>query len=246
MTREFDSGLVDELGRPLAFRTAIRNEVIGFLTKTYQLEVDGPQVGILLADGGFIRKISKLAAPLQTFETDEAAKKLFDQLLGQAPAIAVAVGDREVKPAGIGGGRDFSTVEVHVYFYSSHQRSLIARVEADVVATGDGEDLEPEDGADRGLDVAMELAEEMLSGKRLDTERGVVKHMQLKREHIVAADARYVLAEQVWSVGVSRSINLSRGVLQRLLGIHTVVRPATETPESPAAVVFDTELAEES
>jgi hypothetical protein len=111
------------------------------------------------------------------------------------------------------------------------------------VAAGDG-DLEGDDEADQGIDVAMECVEELLTGQRLDTttEGAVVKHLQLKREQDVYTGKMHTIWEQTWLVGVTSTINKNRAITQRITDFHTVLHPPTEPADSPAAVIFDTEM----
>jgi hypothetical protein len=245
--RKLDTGLVDELDRPVAFRTYVRNRVIALLSRRFNENTganDAAGIGILKAHGGFV-DIVKLPGPLPTYDGDEATRQLWSQLLGRAPAISVACGDRDLQPAGIGGYKNMSFLDVHLYFTSNHPRSAMARVEADVRATGDGEDLEPDLTADPGIDVTMEIAEQLLTGQRLDTERWVIKHLQLKRETVALVSNTHVIGEQRYLVGVTRSIDHTRGLVKLLAGINTVVHPP-EDPTSPAAIVFETEVAGET
>src|SRR5690606_10774480 len=124
------------------------------------------------------------------------------------------------QPNGIGGFKHLSFLDVHVYFLHNSARSLMARVEADVVSAGDGEDLEGDPSADPGLDVAMQCAEELLVGQHperpapnppnapsKEVGSGVIRHIELKREEELVTDNQQTLWEQTYAVGISRSID---------------------------------------
>lgn len=229
MTRTFDSGLVQ------ANRTIVRNRVAELLAP------------LLKSNGGFLKAVSRIDAPLEAYDED-GMSQMFATLLGRAPAILVACGDRELKPAGISSGfKNMSFLDVHVYFVNNNARSLLARAEADVVSAGDANAVPPiagDDTADPGIDVAMQCAEELLIGQKLDTETegAVIKHLELKRERVLRVSNRLALWTQNYLVGVTRSINQRRGITQRLLGFNTTIRPDGETAESPATTTFTTEL----
>jgi hypothetical protein len=242
MTRAFDTGLVDALGRPVAVRTYVRNRVIDLLTRRFDAETgeaaaDG--LGILRAHGGWLAAIVKLGGPLPAYNSDEGVQQLWSQLLGQAPAIGLAVGDREVQKSGTSGFRSTSQLDVHLYFVSNHPRSVMARVEADVRATGNGAELAADPTADPGVDVAMELAEELLVGQQ----SGAGKQMQLRRETIGVVNNTHVIAEQRYLVTVERAIDHTRGLIKKLVGFNTLIHPPGDAA-SPASVAFTTELEE--
>lgn len=240
MTRTFDGGLT------VANRTIVRNRIAELLAPLLK--------GNFYLRGaeempGFLRAVVKLAGTLESYNDGEGLQQLYSSLLGRAPAILIACGDRDPKPAGTGGFKHMSTLDVHVYFLNNHPRSLLARVEADIVSTGDAEAEPPivgNDAADPGIDVAMQCAEELLIGQKLDTTSvgGVIKHLELKREQGLHTSNRHSLWMQVYQVGITRSIDKNRAITQKLIGIDTVVRPSGELADSPAAVTFETELRE--
>ncbi len=227
----FDGGL------ELPYRTIVRNAVVELLSP------------LLRANDGFLAAVVKLPDRIQRMD-ENGSMQLFQQLLGRAPAIGVAIGDRVAQPAGISGNRQLTFLDVHVFFINNHARSLMARVEADVTSTGDGELLLATASADPGIDVAMQCAEELLIGRQLErpapqppeapdlgTGKGVIRHLELRREESLITDNQATVWEQTYVVGVSRSINKTRGVLARLLGIDTNIHPPGE-PESPARIEF--------
>lgn len=227
MARTFDTGLV------LANRTVVRNRVAELLSP------------LLRKNGGFLRAIDKLDAPLEAYD-DDGLQELFSLLLGRAPSIVIACGDRDVQPAGA-AFRAMSFLEVHVYFVNNTPRSLIARAEGDVVSAGSPSHTPPiaaDDTADPGIDVAMQCAEELLIGQRLDTatEGSVIKHLQLKRERPLRASKRAALWSQIYLVGVTRTINATRGLTKKMLGINTTIREADQPAESPSSTTETTEL----
>lgn len=232
----FDGGL------SLPYRTMVRNAVIARLEP------------LLRANEGFLATIVKLPGRLQRLD-DEGSAKLFMQVLGRAPAIGVACGDRTGQSNSHTGKRALTFLDVHIYFLNNSGRSLMARIESDVVSAGDGDELEPNAAADPGLDVAMQCAEELLTGEQLERApvappaapapnagTGVIRHLEFKREEEIVTSNQVTVWEQTYTVGVSRSIDRTRGVL-RLLGIDTTIHPPG-VPLSPARIEFSTEIEE--
>ncbi len=245
MTRQFDSGLL------VAFRTQARNGVIDLLSRRFNADTganDPNGVGILKVHGGFLTSIEKLAGPMAAFQDEQSINNVWGALLGRAPAICVAVGDREVKPAGTSGYRSLAVLDIHLYFINNNQRGMVSRVEADVVSAGDATAdpvIAPNLAADPGIDVMMEVAEELLLGQRVDGDQGVIKQIELHRETIGYVSHTHVIAEQRYRATVSRSINHNRGRVVKLLGITTVLHPPAADSSSPAAVTFETPIAED-
>lgn len=235
--RAFDSGL------EVANRTLVRNTVVELLApmlKTYVHPVTNAP------EPGFLASIVKLDIPLENYD-DEGLVPLLQGILGRTPAIAVAIGDDENKPAGIGGKQWTSYVDVHLYFFNNTMRSIVSRIEADVVSTGDTE-LDPplaaSVAADPGIDVAMQCAEELLIGEQPDTStvHGVIKKLVKKRTRAVQSNNRLTIWTQQYLVEVTRTINKNRNVVQRLVGFNTVVRESDQPAESPSSVPFTTEV----
>jgi hypothetical protein len=227
----FDGGSVTP------YRTAVRNAVVELLSP------------LLRANGAFLTAIVKLPDRLQRFDT-EAKAQLFAQLLGRAPAMGVVTGDRISQPHGIGGYKQLSFLDVHLYFVHNSMRSLMARVEPDIVSAGDNV-LEGDPTADPGVDIAMQCAEELLVGRQPERPApnppeapstqhgpGVIRYLELKREEGLASDNQLTIWEQTYTVGVSRSIDRTRGVLARVLAIQTNVHPPA-LPSSPARTEFE-------
>ncbi len=224
------------------YRTVVRNAVVERLSP------------LLRTNLGFLAAISKLGGQLRRMD-DEAITQMYTALLGRTPSILVACGDRTAQPNGIGGYKQMTFLDVHVYFVSKHQRSLLARVESDVVSAGVGEVIPPLASADPGIDVAMQCAEELLVGQQLErakpsppaapaageTGTGVIRHMELRREEEFVTNNQITIWEQTYVVQVSRSIDRTRGVLARLLGIDTTIHPPGQ-PASPARVDFSTDF----
>lgn len=225
-------------GHALPYRTITRNKVVELL---------GP---LLRTNGGFLSTIVKLPGRIDRFDGERSAQ-FYGTLLGRQPAIGVACGDRTGQSASVSGNRQLTFLDVHLYFVTSSARSLIARVEADVVALADA-------SADPGIDVAMQCAEELLIGKHperpapappagVSSEHGpgVIRHLEFKREEELASDNQITIWEQVYVVGVPRSIDRTRGVTAKLLSIHTNVHPSGEPDApAPARVEFETVLEE--
>jgi len=218
-------------------RTLVRNKVVELLA---------PMLRSAQPDPGFLAAIVKLDIPLENYD-EEGIVPLLQSLMGRAPAIAIALGDDENKPAGVGGRQWTSFVDVHLYFFNNTMRSIVSRVEADVVSVGDDE-LDPPVAADLkadpGIEVAMQCAEELLIGEQPDTAtvHGVIKKLVKKRARPVQSNNRLSIWTQQYLVEVTRTINKNRNVVQRLLGFNTVVRQSDQPAESPSSVPFTTEV----
>jgi len=240
VARSFDTGL------SIPKRTLVRNKVIELLQPLLKggsyMRGDEPMAG-------FLRAIVKVPGTLQSFnyeDNDSGIKLLYALLLGRTPSIGVALGDRVMKPAGVGGARGFAALDVHLYFVNNHQRSMMARLESDVVSVGDeDEEIEADDEADPGIDVMLECAEELLTAERLDTTQpgAVVKHLELKREEDVYTGRQHCIWMQVWEVGVTSTINKKRAITQRIEGFNTTLPTPGET-DPQAEVDFVTEVSE--
>ncbi|MGE0547613.1 MAG: hypothetical protein AB7R00_11175 [Kofleriaceae bacterium] len=219
MTRTYDTGLT------IASRTLVRNAIATLLAP------------LLKSNGGFLRSIVKLPAPLETYEGEGDVQQIYQSLLGQSPAIAVALGDRPFSPAGVGGFRYTTDLEVHVYFIGNSNRSLLARVEGDVVSSTD-------DTADPGVDVAMQCAAQLLIGQKIETlaDNASVKHLVPQREQALVTNNQHTIWKQLYTVGVTETINQDRGIIAKLLGIDTTLHPSSEPVESPARIDFSTEV----
>ena len=225
-------------GHETPYRTMVRNAVVELLAP------------LLRTNDGFLAAVVKLPGRLQRID-EKATTQVYTNLLGRAPAIGVAIGDRTGQPAGITGNRQLAWLDVHIYFVSNSLRSLNARVESDIVSAGDGDLLVANTSADPGIDVAMQCAEELLIGRQLErpapqppeapdlgTGRGVIRHLEFKREEELVTDNQNTIWEQTYQVGVSRSIDKTRGVTARLLGIDTNIHPPG-APASPARIEFE-------
>lgn len=227
MSHAYDTGLA------LPYRTLVRHQVLALLAP------------LLKANGGFLPAVLPLPGTLRSYEGGDGVNQLYTTLLGRSPAIAVVCGDRRQERASVSGFRNLSELEVHLYFVNNSMRSLMARVEADVVSTGDPNAQPPiaaSDTADPGLEVTMELAEELLTGQSIDTVKGVIKQLELVREEGLYTGNQHTIWQQTYQVTVTRSINRNRNIQQRITGFSTIVRPSGEAIDSPAAITFTTEV----
>lgn len=222
MSRQFDGGLT------MPYRTKVRRELLTLLAPLAKV------------NGGFLQALVPLAGTLRSYDNGDGVNQLYTSLLGRAPAIGIACGDRSQQRATTAGNRHMSQLEVHLYFVSSHQRSLMARVESDVVSAGDGGALLEDLTVDPGVEATMELAEELLTGQPIDSstvvvagvnrrvprEAAIIKDIALTREEDLYTSNQHTIWMQTYQVAVTRSINRHRGIVARLASVSTNVHPA--------------------
>lgn len=220
MAHAYDTGLA------LPQRTLLRRGAVDLLE------------GLLVANGGYLRAVLPWGGVVRGY-TDEVGINLIQALLnGRAPAMVVGLGDGVGSDGSLGGFRFAKALELVVYHYSNHARSVTSgRTEIDVTAAASN-------SADPGLDVMMEHAEELLIGQRVGGAEVVnpvnerarstvsIKQIRWSREEELATDPTLTLWRQVFTVTVTRDINKFRDVSQLLESIHTIVRPSdVPTPD---------------
>lgn len=219
MAHVFDTGLAR------AQRTLIRDGVVLLLS------------GLLRANGGYLQAVIPWGGVIRGYTDEVGIDLLRAELTGRAPAIAVALGDRVSEPAGQGGFVVKGAIELTLYHYANHLRSLTAgRTAIDAAALAN-------DTLDPGLDVMLEHAEELVIGQRVgaaavtnpvgETKRSTpsIKHIVPTREEELATDKTNTLWAQRFAVQVDRVINPKRSVVQMLEELRAVVRPS-EVPDN--------------
>ncbi len=214
MAHAFDTGLAR------AQRTLIRDGVVTLLSP------------LLRANGGYLAGVIPFGGVVRGY-TDEVGIDLLKAALnGRAPSIAIGLGDRSSESAGVGGFNFKATLELVLYHYANHGRSLTeGRTKIDAAAIAS-------DVADPGLDVMLEHAEELVLGQLVGgalaqnvvgekTHRALTIHRIVPtREEELATEAGVTLWAQRYNIMVTRTINPARGVSQMIEEIRTIVRPS--------------------
>jgi len=218
MAHAFDTGL------SRAQRTLIRDGVVELLSG-------------LVAPTGYLRTVIPWGGIVRGYTDEIGQDLLLAAFNGRAPSIAVALGDRVADAAGMGGFNFKGTIELVLYHYSNHPRSVTdgrTKLDASAVAS---------DIADPGLDIMMEHAEELLIGQRLGGTSATnpvgqvtrstptIKQIVPTREEELVTTAQHTLWAQRYAVTVSRTIDPHRTITQMLEEIRTVIRPTDEAAE---------------
>lgn len=227
MAHEFDTGLA------LPQRTLIRRGAVTLLS------------GLLRSNGGYLQAVVPFGGVIRSYLDDKGIDLLWTALKGRQPAIAVALGDRNTAPSGIGGTRGAGDLELLLYFYASNPRDFVSgRLEPDVVALAN-------DAKDPGLDVMMEHAEELVVGQRVgatpvtnpvgEVNRAVasIKHIVFGREEELRTEGGFTLWVHRYSITVTRWINKLRDVTQMITELNTKTRTSDAVMDPPAAPVAE-------
>lgn len=210
MSRTYDSGLAGPV------RTVVRDAVVSMLAP----------LGV--GAGGFIEAIVPIGFSVDK-SNDLGIDLLWQELRGKAPAIAVAALDMVFEPAGA-PDRSRGTLIVDVYFLSSHRRGVTeGRIEGDTTAAADLT-------ADPGIDVALELAWQLLFNADLGL-GSRVNPMKLRRESEVIADDDKTIWQQTWECIVTRDVNKNRDITQLLTQFMTTLKPVGDEPAALNLVV---------
>lgn len=181
--RVFDTNLA----KPL--RTLIRERLIAQLSP------------LLKRNGGYLAELKPFGAVITGSGDDVHIDMLWDLLQGKAPAVAIALGDKQYTAAG-DQWRYKGPLDIHVYVVLQHNRSPEARLAGDVVS-------EHNLSADPGGDVILEEIEQLLIGADLGI-GPTVKELRPERERFVTAIEHYALFEQAYTCVVTRTINPAR------------------------------------
>lgn len=218
MAHVYDTGLA------LPQRTLI---VRGAVTLLAQLR--RPPVGI-----GYLNAVISWGGVIRSYTDDIGIDLLWQDLQGRNPAIAIALGDKRSKPAGMGGFNFQGHLDLLVYHLSRHQRGLEAgRQEIDAAGLAD-------DHADPGLHVQMEHTEELLIGQRCGASSTIKQIVPVSEEEI-RTEGGLTLWVQHYAISVERTINRDRSVVQMLTDIRTNVRTSdpAQLPPAPPVTTID-------
>jgi hypothetical protein len=138
-----------------------------------------------LSRGGDPDRLSRRRSPRRDIDL------LWEELGGRTPAIAVAVLDEDFESAGA-HDRSRGTLDVELYFVSSHRRELTeGRTVMDAGAAASN-------ARDPGFDAALELAWQFLFAADLGLGTQV-QPLKLRREHLVIANNELSLWRQHWT-----------------------------------------------
>lgn len=218
--RKFDTGA----SAPM--RTILRSHIVARLARLLRTDPSGR---------GFVTAILPFGGVVRSYTDELGIDELYTLLNGRAPAIAVGLGDKNYKAAGAGGYQFTSFVDVHVYFASMHSRSLFARQAGDFIAT-----VVPT--LDPGIDVMMELTEDLLIGERARDADGTfspaIKSLKPKREEELATSNDITLWVQTYEAELTRTIDEHRDVTQKVTGFMTTL--TTVIANDQAVLVFNT------
>lgn len=208
MAHAFDTGLL----KP--FRTIVVEGAIAALS------------GLLRANGGYLANVKAYGGVVRTWTDVDGVALLAQSLESQAPAIAIAVGGRDIKPAGQGGFSTQSELEVLVYHVNNNAHDLaIGRLMSDAAGLA-------VDTRDPGIFVAMEHAEELLVGQRFGN-TAMIKQVKPDREDELVTRENLTIWLQSYRVLVTRTVNQYRGVTQMLESIAVRTTQADDEVNLP-------------
>lgn len=217
MAHSFDTGLA------VPQRTLLRQSAVTALARLKR------------ANGGYLANVLPWGGVIRGYTDDLGVDLLFTALQGQTPVVAISLGDRTTSQRAIAGFTGQSSVDLLVYFFSSHKRSdLAGRLELDVSALAD-------DHKDPGLEVAFEHVEELLTGQALGGVPGI-KQCVWRSEEEIRTQADFSLWCQTYNVTFDRVINANRGVTQFLTGFRTKVRTADTAIDATPQVEAQTNV----
>lgn len=208
MAHSFDTHLAS------AQRTLIRAGAVSLLS------------GLLVANGGYLQAVIPYGGIVRGYTDEIGLELLKEAFQGRAPAIAIALGDCSLSPAGIGGYNFTGELELVAYHYSNHPRNVeLGRLEPDVAALAS-------DTADPGLDIVMEHTMELLIGQRCGASASI-KQIRPSREEELRTENGFSLWAQRFDITVTRNINKNRTITQLITEFRSNVR----TSDAPTTVI---------
>lgn len=221
MAHVYDTGL------SVPQRTAIRDAVIAALAPLAKAATP-PR---------YLRAIVTIARPYRG-EGDEAGKDLIvAELLGCAPALAIAIGRGTYDDAGVGATELSGELELAVFAISQHERSVTeGRLYGDAIASGDAT-------ADPGIWTMLEHARERVAGADLQI-AGVAAPRLFEEDEVLTA-ANATVWQQRYRIAISADVNPARDTTQQLLDLegHHVIEAADPAgPPTLNPLVTVTEL----
>lgn len=216
MAHSFDTGL------SRAQRTLVRSGAVTLLA------------GLKLP-GGYLRAVIPWGGVVRGFTDDMGIDLLWEALRGRAPAIAIALGDKAMSQAGMGGFNLVGELELLAYVLSMHPRDTeLGRHEPDATSLASNT-------ADPGLDTILEHVEELLIGQRAGAS-ATIKQIRYTREDELRTEGGYTLWVQRYTVTVGRTINPNRGISEILRELRATVRTSDDSMAAPAAPVVESKM----
>jgi hypothetical protein len=169
--------------------------------------------GLLIANGGYLANVVPFGAVVRSWTDVDGVELLRKSLLGQTPAIAVALGGRSSKPKGTGGFVNEAELELLVYFASNNMGDLaIGRQMIDAAGVLANTN-------DPGLHVMLEHAEELIVGQRCGAST-TIKQVRADREEELHTSDDLTLWLQTYQITLVRTINQYRDVTQLLTSLR--------------------------
>jgi hypothetical protein len=168
------------------------------------------------APSRYLHAVKPIARPYRGEGDEDGAAILVSALLGQAPAIAVALGRKTYEATDAEPYTSRGTIDVAIYVLSKHPRGLVdGRLKTDVAGNA-------AITADPGIEAMLEHVEELLLGQSLGI-AGVSELRPVDEDEVATADDGTIW-EQTYTIGVERQINPSRlmtTVIDSIEGRHT-------------------------
>lgn len=235
MTWTFDTG------RTGSQRAEVMTKVIAALQSLRAF--DDASVAV---EDGFLQAVLPFGGVVRSYTDEQGIDLLWERMQGCAPAVAVGLGEKRYRPAGINGPaepRQFGELEVIVYVLNRNNASMLARLEGDgATATDVGmwHCLERIEEKLVGLEITSAVLApggETPSSRTYTVKPGKdVKRLIPRLEEELATTHDLTLWRQLYSVEVARSINHNRAVTDRLKSIATTVKTTDEVPGTIAEI----------
>ncbi len=235
MTWTFDTGRT----------TTQRAEVMAGVIAALQSLRAFTDAGAAVTDG-FVQAVMPFGGVVRSYTDDMGIDQLWTLLQGYAPAIAVGLGEKRLRPIGMNGPsnpKQVGDLEVIVYVLNRNNATLLARL------AGDGSTA-----TDVGMWHCLERIEEKLIGLEITTATLApggetpsnltytvkpgkdVKKLVLQLEEELATTNELTLWRQLYTIEVARSINHNRALGDRLKSIATTVKTTDEVPGTIAEI----------
>ncbi len=235
MTWTFDTG------RTTSQRAEVMTKVIAAL-QSLRAYTD---LGVAV-DDGFAHAVLPFGGIVRSYTDEVGIDQLWTLFNGLAPSIAVGLGEKKFKTAGMNGPdkpKHFGELEVMVYVLNRNNAGLIERMAGDALI-----------GTDVGIWYALERIEEKLIGLECSlatlapggetpstTTYTVkpakdVKRLVPRLEEELATDNNLTIWKQTYTVEVARSINHQRALTQRVASVATSVETTDDVPGTIAEI----------
>lgn len=185
--------------------------------------------GLKRANGGYLANVIPYAGVVRSYLDGPGIEELYNALSGQAPSIAVTVGDTQSKPQGASEFKATEETELLLYFVSNNMRSLTLG-RASIDAAGAASNL-----ADPGLNVMLAHAKELVIGQRAGITHDAVKTIRPDREEELTTRHDLSIWMQTFRITTSLSINPNRGVTQILDSLRVRVTQENDEVKLPNA-----------